>query len=195
MLDDKITLDSTAAQFDSKKILEFLQEQMGEDSRLCYQCGKCSAGCPVSYAMDMTPRQVMRAIQFGLMDEILNSSAIWLCVSCQVCSARCPREIDIAKVMEGLRNLALAEKRKAKEKEIALFNNIFLGLVLRLGKIYELGLGMLFNLRTGRPFSNIGVIPAMLSRGKLAIFPPKIKGMKQVRQIVNRVKDLEKEMS
>lgn len=83
----------------------------------CYQCGKCSAGCPAAYVMDMGLRQVMRAIQLGLNEEALGSSTIWLCVFCQTCSARCPAEIDIARVMESLRWLAAAEKSKPTEKE------------------------------------------------------------------------------
>ena len=192
---DKIILSGANTQSNSKQILGFLKNQMGEDLRLCYQCGKCSAGCPVSYAMDLTPRQVMRAIQFGLNEEILNSSTIWLCLSCQVCTARCPREIDIAKVMEALRHLALVEKREAREKEVALFNSIFLSLISRLGRIYEVGLAALYNLRSGHPLTNIGMLPSMISRGKLSILPSRIEGAKQVRQIFNRVKAMEKESS
>lgn len=192
---DKIILSGTVTPSSSNQILAFLQNQIGQNLRLCYQCGKCSAGCPVSYAMDLTPRQVMRAIQFGLMEEILDSSTIWLCLSCQVCTARCPREIDIAKVMEALRHLALVEKREAREKEVALFNNIFLSLISRLGRIYEVGLAALYNLRSGHPLTNIGMLPSMISKGKLPILPPRIEGAKQVRQIFNRVKAIEREAS
>ena len=192
---DKIILSGPVTPSSSNQILAFLQKQIGQNLRLCYQCGKCSAGCPVSYAMDLTPRQVMRAIQFGLTDEVLDSSTIWLCLSCQVCTARCPREIDIAKVMEALRHLALVEKREAREKEVALFNNIFLSLISRLGRIYEVGLAALYNLRSGHPLTNIGMLPSMISRGKLSILPSRIEGAKQVRQIFNRVKAMEKESS
>jgi len=192
---DKIILSGTVTPSSSNQILAFLQDQVGQNLRLCYQCGKCSAGCPVSYAMDLTPRQVMRAIQFGLNEEVLNSSTIWLCLSCQVCTARCPREIDIAKVMEALRHVVLAEKREVREKEVALFSSIFLSLISRLGRIYEIGLAALYNLRSGHPLTNIGILPSMISRGKLAILPSRIEGTKQVRQIFNRVKAMGKESS
>lgn len=71
----------------------------------------------------------MRAIQMGLKDDVLSSSAIWVCVSCQTCSARCPLEIDIAKVMETLRHQAIDEKVKPAEKHIETFQRIFLGLI------------------------------------------------------------------
>ena len=90
-------------------LLSFVESHTGENISACYQCGKCSAGCPTAYTMDITPRQVMRGIQLGLRDKILDSSAIWVCVSCQTCSLRCPREIDIARIMESLRLLSQSE--------------------------------------------------------------------------------------
>jgi len=90
----------------------FVEKQSGQNVLECYQCGKCSAGCPTAYAMDLTPRQLMRGIQLGLKDEVLGSTTIWLCLSCQTCSVRCPRQIDIARVLESVRQLAIAEKSK-----------------------------------------------------------------------------------
>ena len=76
----------------------------------CYQCGKCSAGCPMSFAMDLLPNQVIRLMQLGLKEDIANSKTIWLCASCITCSVRCPRGVDLARVMEALRVLALRDK-------------------------------------------------------------------------------------
>ena len=76
----------------------------------CYQCGKCSAGCPMVSSMDLLPNQVIRLVQFG--DErVLESMTIWVCATCYTCSIRCPKGIDIAKVMEALRILALRKKK------------------------------------------------------------------------------------
>ena len=68
----------------------FVESQSGQKVLDCYQCGKCSAGCPAAEFMDLTPRQVMRAVQLGQAELALRSSTIWLCASCQTCSARCP---------------------------------------------------------------------------------------------------------
>ncbi|OGO05488.1 MAG: heterodisulfide reductase [Chloroflexi bacterium RBG_13_54_9] len=82
-------------------------EISGQNILACYQCGLCSAGCPASGAMDVPPNQVMRLVQLGLEGEIAHSGTIWLCASCLKCSIRCPRGIDLARVMEALRLMIL----------------------------------------------------------------------------------------
>ena len=82
-------------------------ELSGQDLNLCYQCGKCSAGCPMSFAMDLLPNQVMRLVQLGLDEDIASCKTIWLCASCLACTVRCPKGVDIARVMEALRLLSL----------------------------------------------------------------------------------------
>ncbi len=72
----------------------------------CNQCGKCSAGCPVASSMDMLPSQVIRLVQLGL-DEALDAQAIWVCASCFTCATRCPKGVDLARVMEALRQIHL----------------------------------------------------------------------------------------
>ena len=82
-------------------------ELSGQNLNLCYQCGKCSAGCPMSHAMDFLPNQIMRLIQLGLKGEIGKSNTIWLCASCLTCAVRCPKGVDISRVMEALRLMTL----------------------------------------------------------------------------------------
>jgi len=82
-------------------------ELSGQNLNLCYQCGKCSAGCPMSFAMDLLPNQVMRLVQLGLEEDIAASRTIWLCASCLTCTVRCPKGVDISRVMEALRLIIL----------------------------------------------------------------------------------------
>ncbi|MDP8246685.1 MAG: 4Fe-4S dicluster domain-containing protein [Candidatus Tritonobacter lacicola] len=82
-------------------------EISGQNLLACYQCGKCSAGCPVVSEMDILPSQVIRLAQLGSDEEVLNSRTIWLCASCMTCMARCPKGVDLAKVMEALRLIRL----------------------------------------------------------------------------------------
>lgn len=91
-------------------ILKDIAEISGENVAECYQCGKCTAACPVNQAMDILPHQVLRFLQLGLVDEVLNSKTIWICASCFTCAGRCPRDVDLANVMEALR-LTLLRKR------------------------------------------------------------------------------------
>ncbi|MFC1956699.1 4Fe-4S dicluster domain-containing protein [Chloroflexota bacterium] len=84
-----------------------VKEISGEDIFLCYQCGMCSAGCPISFAMDILPNQIIQLVQLGLEADIAKSKTIWLCASCLTCSVRCPRGLDLSKVMEALRLISL----------------------------------------------------------------------------------------
>ena len=80
--------------------------------RDCYQCGKCSAGCPMAEKMDVLPNQLLRLVQLGKIDKAAASEAIWLCVSCLTCSTRCPKSVDCAGVMDALRQIALEKERR-----------------------------------------------------------------------------------
>jgi len=84
-----------------------IEEISGQDMLACYQCGACSAGCPVAFAMDMLPSQVIRLVQLGQAEEALESETIWFCAACQTCYARCPKGVDLSRIMEALREIAL----------------------------------------------------------------------------------------
>ena len=102
-----------------------VQELSGQNLLACYQCGKCSAGCPAVSQMDILPNQIIRFAQLGLKEELLKSKAIWVCASCMTCNARCPKGINIAEVIEAVRQILLRkradhvkiEKMTDREKE------------------------------------------------------------------------------
>ena len=96
-------------------VLKKVEEISGQNVFSCYQCGMCSAGCPMSEEMDLLPNQVIRLLQMGAFDEILGSSTVWLCASCYTCRARCPRGVDLARLMEAVRLIVL---RKTKDDYI-----------------------------------------------------------------------------
>jgi len=84
-------------------------ELSGENVDLCFQCGGCSSGCPMTGEMDLLPSKVIRFVQLGE-EEVLGSRTIWVCSTCFNCEVRCPRGIDIANLMEALRQLMLRKK-------------------------------------------------------------------------------------
>ncbi|MGD2246225.1 MAG: 4Fe-4S dicluster domain-containing protein [Candidatus Aminicenantes bacterium] len=87
-----------------------VEELSNQNLLACYQCGKCSAGCPAVSQMDILPNQIIRYAQLGFRDELLKSKAIWICASCFTCNARCPKGINIAEVIEALRQILLRKR-------------------------------------------------------------------------------------
>lgn len=88
-------------------LLRRLEELSGQEVLACYQCGNCSAGCPAAGAMDLLPNQIIRLLQLGQVEAALGARAIWYCAACLQCEARCPKGIDLARLAEALRTLAL----------------------------------------------------------------------------------------
>ena len=86
-----------------KKVAEI----SGQDLLACNQCGKCSAGCPMCFAMDLLPNQIIRLAQLGLEEDIAAANTVWLCASCLTCTVRCPRGVDLGRVMEAIRLVTL----------------------------------------------------------------------------------------
>lgn len=164
-----------------------ITELSGIEAKKCYQCGKCSAGCPVSFAMDATPRQIMRMLQFGMADKALKTKTIWLCASCQTCSVRCPKQVDIAKVMESLR-IQAKKKKYISEKDIDLFHDLFLKSVEKYGRVHELGLILGSNIFGGKPFKDAEYGLPMLAKGKLKPLPHTIKDNGEVKKIFDNIR-------
>jgi len=104
--DMRIRLSRNDAQ---NAIIKKIEDISGQNVLACYQCGKCSAGCPMVSLMDLLPNQIIRLVQLGQVGDVLNSKTIWLCASCFTCTTRCPKGVDLAKVMEALRLLLLGK--------------------------------------------------------------------------------------
>jgi len=158
-----------------------VEREIRQNAFLCYQCAKCSSGCPVVEHMDRMPNQVMRAVQLN--DEsVLRSTSIWLCASCQTCTTRCPQGIDIAGVMDSLRIEAKKRGIAPAVPEVNLFNQLFLRNVGVFGRIYELGLIGSMNVMTGKPLNEIALGIEMIKRGKLRFVPAVIRPPKKVQR-------------
>jgi heterodisulfide reductase subunit C len=169
---------------------EVLQKS-GESLQSCYQCQKCSAGCPVAYAMDILPNQVLRHIQYNHREKVLSSNTIWICASCYSCSVRCPNDIDIAKIMDTLRSMALRSGIKPGEKDVPLFHSVFLNTIKSKGRIHELSLILQFKAKTRDFLKDAGLGWKMYKRGKINLFPSKFGGGKEIQDIFTAFKKRE----
>jgi len=152
----------------------------------CYQCYTCTAGCPVAYAMDYYPHQIMRMVQLGVKDKVLTSSTIWLCAACETCATRCPNEIELVNVMDTLREMALEEGVEIKEKEIVSMHKTFLSVVKSLGRQHEISLLVLLKMKTREFLKDMILGMNMFLKGKLKIMPHRIKGMDQIKGMFER---------
>jgi heterodisulfide reductase subunit C len=149
----------------------------------CYQCGKCSAGCPMAEEMDLRPHEVIRLLQLDRRERVLASEAIWLCLTCETCTTRCPNGFDPARIVDALREIALREEAAGVPRRIRAFHDAFLKQIRRNGRVFELGLVAGFKLRSGALFDDVGSFPGMLARGKLALWPNRIEGIRDLRRI------------
>ena len=167
--------------------LEAVKQKSGEDLSLCYQCLKCTAGCPTAPYMDIRPNNIIRMIQMGMKREVLESSAIWLCVYCQTCGTRCPNEIHIGTLMDALREMAVEEGVPAKEKNIHLFHEAFIKSVRRGGRAHEVTMLMEYMLRS-RDLMADSLFPGMILflKGKFPLLPSFIKGKEEMKKIFER---------
>ena len=162
-----------------------IDHDSGEKIQNCFQCQKCSAGCPLNFAMDILPNQVFRHIQYGHREKVLTSNTIWLCASCQTCSTRCPNSIDIAKVMDTLRSIAHRTGAVSGEKNISLFHKFFLSLTKYTGRTWEPGFA-LYELKSGGLGGFMGWGLKAFLRGRMGVFPS-FKGGKAFRNLFKEV--------
>lgn len=172
-----------------------LEKALHTNLSKCYQCGKCTAGCPLAKEMDIKPHQIIRLINLGDYPSVLTSSAIWLCLGCETCTTRCPKEIDIAEVMDYARQSARASNAEIREKAIVRFNDVFLLLIKLGGKLYEVGLVGGYNTLSMNPIKDIDVVPSMLAKGKLNFIPHRIGNFGEFEKMVKKCEKYAREES
>ncbi len=129
-------------------------QESGQDLRECLQCGKCTAGCPIASEKVGGPRQLIASLLMGWKERALQDPTWLYCVSCGTCAARCPVEINMYAVASTLAEMAEREKILPSEKDIPLFEKLFLQSVLRHGRVQELRTLVEFNLRSRKPFKD-----------------------------------------
>jgi len=161
---------------------EAVRARIGQNVYSCYQCVKCTSGCPLADQFDLTPNQVMRAVQLNDAG-VLGSKAIWLCASCYTCATRCPRGIDVTGVMDALRIEARERGIAPAVPEIPQFNALFLRLTALFGRVPELALMGLFNLLRRKPLQNADLGWQLLKRGKLRLLPTFTRPARTVRPV------------
>ena len=165
-----------------------VEERSGVGLAACLQCRKCSGGCPVAGYVQSPPSEIIRRLQLGAGDEILNSDLVWLCLSCGTCYARCPMKINIASVIDTLRTLALERGAARPKGDIPRFNREFLRTVKSFGRAYDLSAIAGYKMGTATFLKDTGKFPEMLIKGKMSVLPPSGADKQMVKRIFSKVR-------
>ncbi len=182
---------------DSHSLAARLEKEGNVSVADCYQCGKCTAGCPAAEDMDVPPSQILRLLQTESAkheDRALKSLAIWMCIGCETCVTRCPQEVDLPRTMDFLRQESLARNIANQDADdIVAFHRAFLNSVERAGRLFEFGMIGDYKLRTGHFFKDLNVAPTMFFKGKLGLLPQGGANKREVAAIFERVRAVKKE--
>ena len=171
--------------------LREVERRSGAPVSACFQCHKCSNGCPIGPDMDYRSSQIMRLLHFCATEKALGSQAIWLCASCEACTTRCPMGIDVAAVMDTLRIMAVERKAQTDGARAKAFNKTFLGSVRLHGRVFELGMMAIYKLRSFDFFSDVDKVPQMMKKRKLAFLPHFSRSARAVRKMFKRAEEEE----
>lgn len=172
-----------------QEITNLLHAVDGASLRNCMQCGTCSAVCPAAPFMDYSPRALIELIASDLKPEVLASNAYWTCASCYLCTARCPRGINVAELMYGLKRYSLWKNRYQRGLLGPGFSKRFVKMILRTGKSFEPSLAPAYVLRYGvRGFLNEALMALrLLWLGRMPMRPHRIKRIANFRRMVSRI--------
>ena len=155
----------------NNRLLKKIEQETGVNTNFCFQCSKCSAGCPMSYAMDYPPAQLIHAIRLGITDLVFHSKTMWLCASCETCTTRCPQEVDIAKVMDACKILAVEQNIKPAVPRVHYFNSAVLRNMKWFGRVHELAAITDVKMRSFEFSKDLDLGIQLMLKGKFKLFP------------------------
>ena len=164
----------------------------------CFQCRKCASGCPVTFAMDLYPDEVVRLVLLGQRERVLTCKAIWVCTGCETCTSRCPNGVKIAELMDRLKEMAIQEKVSLPHPQVITLHQAFLGNVKKHGRMFESTLLPSYLVRSGELVRKIrdGSWPKeaklgwkMFRRGRMPLWPGKSVAKEEMDQLFSGFSD------
>ena len=165
-----------------------VQERSGQNLSRCYQCKKCSGGCPTARWYEWSNHSIVRMVQRGMKDELLGSKSIWMCISCETCGSRCPNGIYLSPIMDALRSMAVEEGPGVAEPVVVAFHQAFVGSARKYGRVHEATMLAEFMLKS-KMFLQKGFVgeavggAKLFAKGKIPLKASKGKGKDQIRRI------------
>ena len=179
------------------RLLEQIEAEGPFQAEACFQCRKCTNGCPVAFAMDLYPDEVIRMVILGQRETVLACQTIWVCAACETCTTRCPNDVRIAELMDCLKEMAVHEGVPSSQPRIFALHETFLNNIKKRGRLYETTLLPAYLLKSGKLLEmwnsgtwryDLKLGRQMFSKGRLPLRPQSIKGKKEVRKILTRRK-------
>jgi heterodisulfide reductase subunit C2 len=179
------------------RLLEQIEAQGPFEAGACFQCRKCTNGCPVTFAMDLYPDEVIRLVILGQRETVLGCRTIWVCAACETCTTRCPNDVKIAELMDCLKEMAVQEGVPSPQPQILTLHETFLNNIKKRGRVYETTLLPAYLLKSGKLLEmwnsgtwryDLKLGRQMFSKGRLPLMPKSIKGKEEVRKILTRRK-------
>lgn len=173
---------------EKKSFFNEVRARSGQPIELCYQCRKCASGCIANQYADHYPHEIIRMLQLGQIEQVLNSSGIWICSSCETCGARCPNGINVAEVNDALKQIAI-ERGIIKEKKINLFHDTFLSSVRINGRVHEGTMMAFYKIKSRDIMSDLDVGLKMFLKGKMPLLPHRIKDRAKIKKVFQQTKN------
>ncbi len=165
----------------------------GERIKRCIQCGTCTGSCPVSYAMDISPRQLIALFRAGEMETIMKSRSIWICASCYACTTRCPSGIKITDIIYALKRTAMETHYESKAHQVQILATLFISNLMSYGRLHEGTLIRKYYIKTNimKLFGFIPLVKKMHETKRLALFPKKIRAYRSLSRIIKKAREID----
>lgn len=165
----------------------------GDKIKACLQCGTCTGSCPLSYLMDITPRELIALFRAGDIDSIIKSRTIWVCASCYACQTRCPASIKVTDIIYSLKRMAMNRKVYPKKFPVHSLSDSFIKSMKNFGRLNEPRLMVNYFIKTGiwKSFSFIPLGLKMANKGRLEIKAVKIKDLSGFKKIIKKAQELD----
>jgi len=164
----------------------------GEHIRACIQCGICSGTCPAAKEMEYPPRKTIAMIRAGMRDEVLSSSSMWHCLSCYMCTVRCPRGVKPAELAHALECLSNEQSFRVKGTTTPAMYRSFVSSIKGNGRVHEFGVMLRYYLTTN-PLSALKVLPVGLKlflHKRLPLAPKRVRGKEDLSQIIQKFTEI-----
>jgi heterodisulfide reductase subunit C len=164
----------------------------GENIRACIQCGICTGSCPMASEMEYPPRKIISLIRAGKRDEVLSSSSMWHCLSCYLCSCRCPRGVKPTDLAHALESLAIKHGFRVKKTRTPAMYRSFVGSIKNNGRVHELGMMLKYYLTTN-PLAALKMLPVGLKlflHRRMPLMPKRVAGRDDLSKVIQKFREV-----